>query len=189
MSQKTITVGTIETPVDLDINFGNSQDNFTELYGWEDHSLAGYQPAIGEDDNYVTDAEKVIIGDTSGTNSGDQDISGLADKAITTAIKAVAYTIGTDDADEAYGGVIYMSTTDTLTLPAIAVGMSVSILATAAVALTLDPDGTEKILLDGVDATAGVTIVSPGDIGDMAVLTYYGAGVWYAATNDWTAGA
>lgn len=32
MSQKTITVGTEGTPADIDINFGNSQSNFVELY-------------------------------------------------------------------------------------------------------------------------------------------------------------
>jgi hypothetical protein len=32
----------------------------------------GFEPAKGTDDNYVTDAEKVIIGNTSGVNSGNQ---------------------------------------------------------------------------------------------------------------------
>ena len=31
----------------------------------------GFAPALGADDNYVTDAEKLVIGNTSGTNSGD----------------------------------------------------------------------------------------------------------------------
>jgi hypothetical protein len=35
-----------------------------------------YEPLKGADDNYVTDAEKIVIGNTSGTNSGDQDLSG-----------------------------------------------------------------------------------------------------------------
>lgn len=39
-------------------------------------------PALGPDDNYVTDAEKIIIGNTSGTNTGDNatnsQYSGLA---------------------------------------------------------------------------------------------------------------
>jgi len=39
-----------------------------------------YEPAKGTDDNYVTDAEKTVIGNTSGTNSGDQDLSGLVSK-------------------------------------------------------------------------------------------------------------
>ena len=33
------------------------------------------------DKNYVTDAESVVIGNTSNTNTGDQDLSGLATKA------------------------------------------------------------------------------------------------------------
>ena len=40
-----------------------------------------YAAALGADDNYVTDAEKTVIGNTSGTNTGDQDLSGLAVKA------------------------------------------------------------------------------------------------------------
>ena len=38
-----------------------------------------YAAALGADDNYVTDAEKIVIGNTSGTNTGDQDISGKQD--------------------------------------------------------------------------------------------------------------
>ena len=38
-----------------------------------------YAAALGVDDNYVTDAEKIVIGNTSGTNTGDQDISGKQD--------------------------------------------------------------------------------------------------------------
>lgn len=41
------------------------------------NQIAGsYAPALGADDNYVTDAEKIVIGNTSGTNTGDQDLSG-----------------------------------------------------------------------------------------------------------------
>jgi hypothetical protein len=39
-----------------------------------------FAPALGVDDNYVTDAEKVVIGNTSGTNTGDQDLSSLQPK-------------------------------------------------------------------------------------------------------------
>lgn len=35
----------------------------------------GFEPAKGADDNFVTDAEKVVIGNTSGTNTGDQSIT------------------------------------------------------------------------------------------------------------------
>lgn len=46
-----------------------------------------YEPLKGDDDNYVTDAEKTVIGNTSGTNSGDQDLSGLIAK--TTNVTAI----------------------------------------------------------------------------------------------------
>jgi hypothetical protein len=35
-----------------------------------------YAPALGADDNYVTDAEKVKLSNLSGVNTGDQDLSG-----------------------------------------------------------------------------------------------------------------
>lgn len=45
-------------------------------------ALSGKEPVKGSDDNFVTDAEKVVIWNTSGTNTGDNAInsqySGLA---------------------------------------------------------------------------------------------------------------
>ena len=46
-----------------------------------------FAPALGPDDNYVTDAEKTVIGNTSGTNTGDQDLSGLIPKTQNTLTK------------------------------------------------------------------------------------------------------
>lgn len=37
--------------------------------------LDGKEPAKGADDNYVTDAQLVVIGNTSGTNTGDQNLT------------------------------------------------------------------------------------------------------------------
>jgi len=37
-----------------------------------------YEPVKGADDNYVTDTELVVIGNTSGENTGDQDLSGYS---------------------------------------------------------------------------------------------------------------
>jgi len=42
-------------------------------------SLTGvFAAPLGTDDNYVTDAEKIKLGSLSGTNTGDQDLSGYA---------------------------------------------------------------------------------------------------------------
>ena len=37
-------------------------------------AASDYAAALGANDNYVTDAEKVVVGNTSGTNSGDQTL-------------------------------------------------------------------------------------------------------------------
>lgn len=39
-----------------------------------------YEPKKGDDDNFVTDAEKTKLSNLSGTNTGDQDLSGLIAK-------------------------------------------------------------------------------------------------------------
>ncbi len=41
--------------------------------------LAGKAAALGADDNYVTDVEKAVIGNTSGTNTGNQTITNSSD--------------------------------------------------------------------------------------------------------------
>ena len=43
----------------------------------ESHSHDEFAPALGADDNYVTDAEKTKLSNLSGTNTGDQDLTGL----------------------------------------------------------------------------------------------------------------
>ncbi len=54
-----------------------------------DAADVGAEPTKGADDNYVTDAQLIVIGNTSGTNTGDQDLSNLVVKntAITGATK------------------------------------------------------------------------------------------------------
>ena len=60
----------------------------------------GKQPAMGSDDNYVTDAEKVVIGNTSNTNSGDNatnsQYSGLAASKESVSNKATTFGIIND---------------------------------------------------------------------------------------------
>lgn len=59
-----------------------------------------YQPLMGADDNYVTDAEKTVIGNTSGTNTGDQTLGSLGAQAQlngTGFVKATGTTISYDN--------------------------------------------------------------------------------------------
>ena len=161
--------------------------NFTELYtdkGTQDTAIGLNTAKVSFDST-----SSARLADTSGSNTGDQDLSGLATKTIATPVKSAAYTVGTDDTDEAYGGVVYTSSTGIITLPVLAVGMHLAVIAAGGVIVTIDPNGVDKIIIDGTDATAGVTITSPGDVGDIAVLTYHSAGTWFASTNTWGMGA
>ena len=54
--------------------FNGAHASLTQLdYVSSGHT--GFEQAKGADDNYVTDAEKIVIGNTSNTNSGDQAIT------------------------------------------------------------------------------------------------------------------
>ena len=48
---------------------------------WKNKALTTAEVAESTDRNYVTDAEAVVIGNTSGTNTGDQNLSGLLEKS------------------------------------------------------------------------------------------------------------
>ncbi len=75
----------------------SATDGNIALYDWatgkliknSTYSPASFAPALTSDENYVTDAQLIVIDNTSGTNTGDQDLSWLVVKnvAITWAAK------------------------------------------------------------------------------------------------------
>lgn len=111
-----------------------------------------------------------------------------AGKAITTKATASSYTIGTTDANELYGGVIYVTGAATLTVPAVASGASFTVITIGAVAVSVDPNASDLIYLDGTALSDGDKVTNASTAGDIAVFTYYDGTGWYAATNGWTDG-
>jgi len=85
------------------------------------------------------------------------------------------------DADAyCYGGVWMATGEGIIALPAVAVGMQITIENHTASDVTIEPDGTDAIKLNGAAILAdGVNIVGT-DIGDTCVLTYMAAGDWSA---------
>lgn len=98
------------------------------------------------------------------------------------------YTAGTDNALEMYGGVIYATAAVTITLPAVASGMNVTVIATTAAAVSVDPNGSDLIKLEGLSLDDGDKITSGATAGEIAVITYYDGTGWYAATDGWSDG-
>ncbi len=69
---------------------------------YENSGHTGFEPAKGDDDNYVTDAEKVKLNNLSGTNTGDQDLTPYATLSGSTFTGVVLATnlSGTNTGDE-----------------------------------------------------------------------------------------
>ena len=89
-------------------------------------------------------------------------------------------------AAQCYGTVIYVTGTTELDLPAIADGMNFSVITIGAVAVSIDPDDADLIVLDGTAKANGAYILNTSTAGDIAVMTYYSADGWHATTNTWT---
>ena len=93
-------------------------------------------------------------------------------------------------AAQCYNTTVYVTAAKTITLPPVVAGMSVKIVAAAAVIVTVDPDDGDLIVLNGVDQAAGVTIVSDAAINETVELSYYvTANSWYANSATFDAGA
>ncbi len=96
---------------------------------------------------------------------------------------------GTESATE--GQWIFVTATATRTLPAVATsGQSTCYYATTASVLTIDPGGSDVIVLEGTVQTGGVTIVSPGAAGNSVCFLSNGTN-WYAVSTSgvWSTGS
>jgi len=65
-------VGTDAVPIGTDAGTTAMHSTLDDI-----KTFIGAEPAKGADDNYVTDAEKIKLGNLSGTNTGDQDLTAL----------------------------------------------------------------------------------------------------------------
>lgn len=143
----------------------------------------------------------IEIGHTSDTTiaraaAGDVTVEGVKifdRNRVVTATKTSAYTIGTDDANEAYGGVIYVTSAAVITAPAVAVGMSFTVITIGAIAVSLDVNANDKMYLDGVLLDDGDKATNTSTTGDTIVCTYFSADGWYCMSGSpdgdhWTDG-
>lgn len=127
---------------------------------------------------------------TTGTLATLAGVETLTNKSVPITVKTTAtnYTIGTTSALELYGGVIYVTGACTLTIPAVVAGQSFTVVTVGAVAVSVDPNASDLIVLDGTALADGDKITNLSTAGDVAVFTYYDATGWAAVTNGWTDG-
>jgi len=117
--------------------------------------------------------------------SGDLTVSGDISGGIFTESHATSHTLTNT---ECFGAVYYVTGAATLTLPAVEDGMSLTVITIGAVAVSVDPNASDLIYLDGTALDDGDKITNLSTAGDIAVLTYYDATGWHASTNGWTDG-
>jgi hypothetical protein len=91
-------------------------------------------------------------------------------------------------AAQCYGGVVYVTGACTITLPAIADGMSVTVITIGAIEVSVDTNASDLMYLDGTALNDGDKATNTSTTGDIIVLTYYSADGWYATSNSWTDG-
>lgn len=136
----------------------------------------------------VPDGRNLPTGTTTFTfdAQGRLQAAAIAGSYTITASKAASYTLGTDNAGELYGGVIYVTAAATITVPLIQPGMSFTVITIGNVAVSIDPNSADTITLDGSNAgfAAGDKITNTSTAGDMAVCTYMGANALYCASGS-----
>ena len=112
--------------------------------------------------------------------------TGLLSGGVVTKAAAAAYTIGTTNAAESYGGVIYTTAAAVITIPSVAAGMNFSVISVGTHETSLSPAAADKIVLDGTAMADNEDAVSTSTTGDTIVCTYYSADGWYCTSNSWT---
>jgi hypothetical protein len=91
-------------------------------------------------------------------------------------------------AAQCYGNTIYVTGAATITLPAVVDGMHLKIITRGAVAVNIDPNGSEVLVLDNTSCTGGHYITNNSTNGDWAELTYddQNSETWIVTTNGWS---
>lgn len=142
-----------------------------------------YQAVVAEG----TLADSVIV--SADIKNGEVAGEDLATSALAPAInsKAAAYTVGTDAAKECYGGMIYVTSAAVITAcDGLASGMSFAVKTVGAIAVSVDPQSDDLMILDGTAGADGEAATNLSTAGDMIVCTYYDATGWDCTSNGWT---
>jgi hypothetical protein len=156
--------------------------------GW-DGDIADVSFTTGSDIGAdIASTDRLIVGDASDSNNPKRvEVTRIKKYANSVEVATYSGSQVLTDA-ECRGGIVYVTGAATITLPAVADGMSVSIHTIGAIAVSVDPNASDKIWLDGTALDDGDKITNKSTSGDIAVLTYYSADGWHATTNGWTDG-
>ena len=143
--------------------------------------------------NNLSVAGNATMGSGSGTNTVSGDLVANNDVTVVGNLyggiqplsKSGSYTVV---GSETFGVTVNCDGAATITLPAIAENMSVAVRTIGAVAISVDPNGSDYIILDGIALDDGDKATNTSTAGDLIVLQYFSADGWTADSNSWTDG-
>ncbi len=106
-------------------------------------------------------------------------------------VAAGAYTVGTTNGYEAYGSMIMVQNTGTITTPVWGSGKSFCTYSEGAYVVRVNPNGAEYIRLNGTLQATGVDIYSAGAAGDYICMIANTTNVWttLGRSGTWTQGS
>lgn len=172
----------------LDVNGNAIGDGTRELLTFTEDGSAVNQVNI---ENEATGSGPIVSAAGDDTNI-DLLLRGKGTGAVDAPVKTfteIHATSHTLTASECYGAVYYVSASGvTLTLPAVAEGMSITVISNTANTVIVDANASDLIILDGTALDDGDSIDSGGTAGEVVVLTYYNSTGWFATSDGWTDG-
>ena len=139
---------------------------------------------------YTLPNESVTVATSSTAQTLNFVTTGTISGKIPMITKSDNYTLGTDNAQEAYGYMVWMSGANkTLTLPAVAAGMSVCLYSTDAEIKRVDPNSSDGLRMGAARDTDGDAIASTAAIGAFVCLVADSADGWtvLGKSGTWTA--
>lgn len=87
-----------------------------------------------------------------------------------------------------FGGVWYVTSASEIELQPVEPGMNWVVKTIGNIAVSVDPNASDLIYLDGTALDDGDKITNASTAGDLAAFSYYDSTGFYAATNGWTDG-
>jgi hypothetical protein len=152
--------------------------------------------AVGVDE-LATDSVTMDAVDADGaftSLTGAWATTGLLSGGVITNSKSANYIIGTDNAAECYGGIIYVtSTCDITACDNLAAGMNFTVITIGATQVDVDVQADDLMNLDGTPLNDGDKAVNTSTAGDIISCYYYDATGWYCISGGtdgdrWTDG-
>ena len=154
-----------------ELRYVNNATGFIDgLFGWYDDDAV----------RYLMDVPTLpTVGSVLGYNPSTDENEFIFNGEVETNSKAAAYTIGTDDPNEMFGGIIEVTSAAVITAAAVAPKQNFTVYTIGDIEVSLDVNASDKIRLDGVLLDDGDKATNTSKSGDAITC-------WYSSADGFT---